>query len=265
MAKAGMPRTVVIDIETAPLEVSAWGLFDQNIGLEMLGRDFSILSFSAYWLDTKKMIYVDTGGRGADKVRDDKELLGKLWKVLDEADIVVGHNIQAFDIARINARLLEHKYRPYSPIRVVDTLLAARKKFGFTSNKLAYLSTKLTKTKKREHPRFAGFKLWAACLRDEKAAWREMRLYNIDDTKSTAELFEVLRPWLDGTPNVAVYMDAEEKVCPKCGSSCIKRNGNAYTQSGRFQRWLCQDCGGSAREKQNQLTKSKRASLLGGG
>jgi predicted RNA-binding Zn-ribbon protein involved in translation (DUF1610 family) len=256
------PRIVTLDIETAPLEVSSWGLWEQNIGLEMVGTDWSILSFSAKWLDEKKVIYADTGGRGAKKVRDDSALLQKLWDVLDEADIVVTQNGAAFDIKKINARLIQAGFKPYSPIRVIDTKLVAQKHFGFSSNKLAYMTERLTKTKKLSHKRFPGFSLWSACLKDDSAAWAEMKRYNIVDTLATEELYLVLRPWITGHPNVAVYSDSLDVACPKCGGKDLQARGKARTQTGEYPRYQCKGCGGWARGRTVTTSREKRRSLL---
>ncbi len=160
--KSDGPRCLVIDIETAPLSSYHWGLFDQNISHDQIQLDWSVLSFSCKWLGEKPVYYFDTGGRGKDKVRDDSELLKKLWGFLDEASLIIGQNVAAFDLKKINARMLEARMAPYSPVRIVDTLLEAKKIGAFTSNKLAFLSSRLTVKKKSEHKRFPGFSLWAA-------------------------------------------------------------------------------------------------------
>ena len=70
-----MPRILTLDIETAPIEAYCWGIWEQNIGLDMIIRDWSILCFCAKWLDERSVIYEHTGGRGKAKVRDDKILM----------------------------------------------------------------------------------------------------------------------------------------------------------------------------------------------
>lgn len=257
------PRIVTLDIETAPLESYHWGLWDQNIGLNQIKTEWSILSFSAKWLGENEVIYFDTGGRGVKKVRDDKPLLEKLHAVLDEADIVVAQNGLAFDLKKINSRLLMAGFPPYSPVKVIDTMLVAKRHFAFTSNKLEWLSKHLTTTKKQTHKTFAGFELWAECLKDNAAAWAEMKRYNCADTLATEELYLRLRPWIDGHTNVAAYSDAEETACPKCGSYDLSPNGKAYTQTGYHQRFVCKACGGYCKGRKNLASKGKRKALLG--
>ena len=132
--KETSPKILLADIETSPLESYTWGLWDQNVGLEQIKTEWTILSYAAKWMHQSRVMYRDTGGRGKHKVRDDKPLMGDLWSLLDEADIVVAQNGKRFDCKKINARLIMHGYGPPSPYRVVDTLLVSKKYFAFTSN-----------------------------------------------------------------------------------------------------------------------------------
>lgn len=258
------PRVLIVDIETAPYEAYVWALFDQNVGIDMIKTEWSILSFAAKWLDSEEVIYTDTGGRGRAMVRNDRALMKALWKLFDEADIVIGQNSRAFDIKKINARMIEHGLPPYSPFRQIDTMEEAKKRFAFSSNKLAWLSAHLTDTKKSEHKRFAGFSLWRECLADNPEAWLEMKHYNILDTLSTEELYLKLRPWIAAHANFAVFNDSLEVQCPRCTSTDIQRRGMAYTQTGAFHKVRCNQCGGWSRLKQNEATTAKRKSLLAG-
>lgn len=256
------PRIKTIDIETAPLESYTWGLWQQNVGVNQIKTEWSILSFAAKDLGKKQVRYADAGGRGADKVRDDSELLQLLWKELDEADIVIGQNNKRFDIRKINARLIQAGFKPYSPIRVVDTKVEAQKVAMFTSNRLEWLS-KMGETEKAKHGKFPGFELWAQCLLDNPAAWREMKRYNIPDVVSTEELYLRLRPWIVGHPSVAVYSeDGTPQQCPKCGSKEIHRDGVWHTQVNEYPRFHCGGCGGWSRGRYTLTTLEKRKALL---
>lgn len=256
-------RVVTLDIETAPLESYHWGLFDQNIGLEQIRVEGSILSYSAKWLGRKPVEFRHTGGRGIKRVRDDKPLVRELWKVLDAADIVVAQNGREFDLKWINARMVTHGIAPYSPVRVIDTMLEARKHFRFTSNKLAWTSKHLTVVKKSEHKKFPGFELWAECLRDNPKAWAEMQKYNGRDVIATEQLYLRLRPWITGHPNLATYLSPGDHRCPRCTSTKLLSNGLRTNQYGRYRRYQCQDCGGWAYSRTPENTTSTRKRLLG--
>lgn len=257
------PKIVTLDIETAPLESYHWGLWEENVSVDQINVEWSILSFSAKWLGKSAMVYMDTGGRGVKHVRDDSELLKALWHILNEADVVVAQNGAAFDIKKINARLIMAGFPPYSPIRVIDTKLVAKKHFAFTSNRLQWMSKHLTKQKKLAHKKYPGFELWAACLRDDPKAWAEMRRYNCADTRATEELYLKLRPWIAGHVNVGAYSEMEVPMCPKCGSVKVQRRGSARTQTGEYYRFQCQECGGWSKSRYVVSTKGKRLALLG--
>ena len=94
------PKILILDIETIPLTSYTWGLFDQNVSLGQIKEEWAILSFAAKWLDdpsdVKTVMYQDQ--RGIKNIRNDKKLLKSLWKLLDEAQIVLTQNGISFDI-----------------------------------------------------------------------------------------------------------------------------------------------------------------------
>jgi hypothetical protein len=258
------PRTLVIDIETSPIEAYVWQLFDQNVALNQIKTEWSILSYAAKWLDSPKVIYECTGGRGKKKVRDDRVLMKGLHELLDEAVIVVGQNHKKFDLKKIHARMIEHGYKPYSPIKTVDTTLEARKYFGFTSKKLEWMSKHLTVIPKDDHKEFPGFELWTECLADNPRAWRQMKRYNIRDVEATEAVYKRLLPWMATHPNAGAHIQDTEPRCPKCGSKDLQQRGYALTQQGSYPRWQCTDCGGWARGKTTTLHHEVRKNLLVG-
>lgn len=256
------PRIATVDIETAPLEAYTWGIWEQNVGLDQIKTEWSILSYAWKWLDQKGVKYEDTGGRGAKRVRDDKKLVKSLRELLDEADIVVAQNGARFDIKKINARLIMHGIAPYSPIRVIDTLAVAKKHFGFTSNKLEWQSKYLTDSPKSKHKKYPGFELWLECLKDNPDAWKEMKHYNRQDVIATEKLYLKQRPWIEGHPNLGTYSTGEEIVCPKCGSTDLQKNGTRVLQLGSYQRYHCQNCGAWPRGKQLLVPLKTRKTRL---
>lgn len=261
--KGADPRIITLDIETCPLDVYCWGIWEENISLDQIVTEWSILSFAYKNLAHPKVRFFGTGGRGKDKVRDDRAVMRELLEVLDRADIVITQNGQAFDIKKINARLLMLGMKPYSPIKVIDTRLVAKKHFAFTSNRLEWLSSHLTATKKSKHKKFPGFELWTECLKDNCAAWKEMEKYNKQDVIATEQLYLKMRPWIEGHPNVAVYMEGDEIRCPKCGSENMRSNGLRFSQTGEYRRYICADCHGWSRSRYTLNSTEKRKSLLG--
>jgi hypothetical protein len=256
------PRILTIDIETCPIEGYVWSIWEQNVGLDQIKAEWTILSYCAKWLGKKELIYEDTGGRGSRYVRRDKKLMKGVWRLLNEADIVIAQNGQAFDVKKINARLIEHNFKPYSPIRIVDTKLVAKKHFAFTSNRLEWMSRHLTDQPKSKHKQFPGFELWLECLKDNPKAWAEMKKYNCQDVVSTEKLYLKMRPWISNHPNLGVFTAGQGPQCTNCGSHRLQYRGYQTTQQSKFHRTQCQDCGTWGRMKQNLIEKTARAALL---
>lgn len=242
------PKILVLDIETAPFEAYVWDIWEQNVGLNQIKVETSIISYAAKWLGKSRVLYSDTGGRGPGNVRNDKPLLQEIRSLLDETDVVVVQNGQAFDIKRINARLIKHDIPPYSPIKIVDTKLVAKRYFAFTSNKLEWMAGHLTDTPKDDHKEFPGFELWLEVLKDNPRAWAVLKKYNRRDTVSTEKLYLRMLPWIANHPNLAAYSGAGHS-CPKCGSLDVQRRGEAVNSTGRYTRFQCINCAGWSRGK----------------
>jgi predicted RNA-binding Zn-ribbon protein involved in translation (DUF1610 family) len=254
------PKIITLDIETSPIQAFTWGIWQQNIGLSQIIKDWSILSFSAKTLGEKAIRYLDVAGQ--EDHYDDSAILAAIWQELDEADIVIGQNSRRFDHRKINARLLGLGFPPPSPYKVIDTKVEAAKLGMFTSNKLEWLAAALTDAPKDKHKAFPGFELWRECLAGNPKAWAVMRKYNPKDVIATEKLYLRLRPFIVGHPNVAAYIEGDKIACPKCGSRKIEKRGYAYTQGGRYQRYQCTACGGWARGRFDTHNKEQRAVLL---
>lgn len=253
------PKILILDIETAPLKVYNWSLWQDSTAVNMIAEEWQILAVCAKWLD-KKPMYADARTSGG---TTDVELLGWLWKLLNEADIVITQNGKSFDIKKINARLIAEGFGPYSPIRQIDTKEVAHKHFGFTSNKLEWMGKNVAGVKKSDHKKFPGFELWAECLKGNRAAWNEMRKYNIQDVVATEKLYLKMRPWIEGHPNLATYSSTETgSECPKCGSADLQKRGTYVTQTGTYQRFNCRACGGWSRGRKTTLATAKNKLLL---
>lgn len=236
------PKVLILDIETAPILAYAWAIWDQNIALNQIKQDWYIISWAAKWLGSKKITQYDQSARS--DIEDDRYLCRAMWHLLNEADIVVTQNGKNFDIKKLNSRFVIHGMTPPSSFKHIDTLQLAKKHFGFTSNKLEYMTDKLCKKyKKLKHHKFEGFELWSQCLKGNQKAWKEMARYNKYDVLSLEELYTKLIPW-DNSVNFNVYHD--NPTCT-CGSKEFVLNGFFYASTGRYQRHQCKKCGSEFR------------------
>jgi hypothetical protein len=250
-------KILVLDIETAPILGHVWSLWNNNLGLNQIDTDWYILSFTAKWAHEgeEDVIYMDK--RETFDNEDDTEMLKVLWDLLNEADFVLGQNIRKFDMKKINARFILNGFPKPSTYRQIDTLLIAKSLFGFTSNKLEYMTDKLCKKyKKKKHLKFPGHTLWSECLKGNIEAWDEMKEYNIFDVLSNQELYEVFMPWDAKLPNFDLYVDEELDM-----SEWVE-DGFHMTNLGKYQRYRHVVTGQQRRGRENLLSPEKRKSLL---
>jgi len=243
------PKVLILDIETSPIEARVWSLYDQNIAVNQITKDWEIMSWAAKWLGGKTVYQEDQGEY------TERGLVLGLWIFLDDADIVVTQNGKKFDIPKINAKFLQYGLKPVKPFQHIDTRQLAKKHFGFTSNSLEYMTSKFnTKYKKLSHKKFPGQELWNECLKGNKTAWKEMAKYNKHDVLATEELYKKLAPFGSGV-NFSVFHDPSDSVCA-CGNKTFRKDGFVYTAAGKYQRWDCTKCGAYLKEKKN-LFKGK--------
>lgn len=226
------PRILLFDIETSPnLAYSFGGKWEVNI--VAFKKHFEMLSFAYKWLGEKRVEFVSIEG-----AKDDKGILVQLRKILDEADIVIGHNLDAFDVKKLNARLVFHKLKPSKILATVDTKKVAKRYFGFSSNALDDLGEYLGLGRKVKHE---GIQLWLECMANDSAAWKRMKMYNVQDVFLLEKIYERLKPWIQNHPNMAKIKE-QDSGCPNCGSSHVQKKGVRANSSGFRQQMKCTSC-----------------------
>lgn len=236
-------KILLFDIETAPMEVFVWGLkYNNYISHENIIKDYSVLCWSAKWLfDSDVMAERVTGEMAI--VREDESILKNMWKLLDEADVVVVQNGKKFDIPKLNTRFLKAGYPPPMYYQVVDTKEVATKVFGFSSNKLDYM-TQFLGIKGKEEMEFQD---WVECVRGSEKHLKKMMEYNQDDVNIMEELYVRLRPWIPSHANLGVYADTDKECCPNCQSTELKWSGQYPTPLGLYEGFRCLCCGAIGR------------------
>lgn len=236
-------KILLLDIETQPNLVWSWGVYEENaISVE---KHWQCLSYSAKWRGGKHITKGLPDYKGYKPGGDDKALVADVWKLLDEADMVVAHNGISFDIKKLNARFIAHGMKPPSPYAVVDTKREVKNVAGFSSNKLDWLCQQLDLGRKLEKP--GGWELWLRCMAGEKAAWKIMLEYNRHDVVLLEKLYNLLAPWIK-QPNANLYDDSGVHCSnPACGSKRLQRRGTARNRTRAYARFQCLDCGAWSR------------------
>jgi hypothetical protein len=230
-------KILLLDIETLPNEGLMWGTYKQNV-LE-IRQHTTVCSYSAKWLGGPHITRAipDTKHK---HVRDDYRLVGELWHLLDEAEIVIAHYGDGFDLPTLRARFAAHQLNPPSPWRSIDTKKISSKLFYWGgSHKLDHICHYLGIGTKMDT---GGWSLWKNCLANDPDAWAKMKLYNAHDITLLEGLYLRLRPWMVDHPAVGGL-----KECPKCGSAKMQSRGLARSKTRTYNRFQCQDCGGWSR------------------
>jgi DNA polymerase III epsilon subunit-like protein len=251
-------KILVLDIETAPKKAYVWGAWKQNISANQLISDWYMLSWSAKWFGDDN-IYgeVLTGKEALDE--NDERIMETLWHMLDEADVIVAHNGDKFDVPSINTRFLVNGYPPPSPYKSIDTLKIAKRKFKFTYNRLDYLGEFLGVGGKLET---GGMDLWIACVSGDETALAKMAEYNDRDITLLEDVYVELRPYALPHPNHGVTNPEAEYCCSRCGSENVQKRGYYTTNISKFHKFVCKDCGSWSRARVNIRSKEEMETTL---
>lgn len=227
------PRILFFDIETSPNLGYTWSKWEVNV-IEFV-KEWELLSFAYKWQGDKD---VHCLARPDFKDKTELSLVKALHRLLDEADVVVGHNSDQFDNKKAKAKFVEHNLPPVSPFTSIDTKKMAKGSFQFNSNSLNDLGQLLKVGKKLKT---GGFELWTGCMAGDKASWKTMKEYNKQDVVLLEKVYNRLKVWDTKHPSFSA-MEGKTDVCPICGSSNVQNRGYSYTRASRKQRKQCLAC-----------------------
>jgi hypothetical protein len=228
------PKVLTIDIETSPNLAHVWGLWDQNIGLAQLREVGEVISFASKWYGQAPVEFRSNFHDGHDV------MVERAWDLMNEADAIVHFNGVTFDMKHLHKEFLLAGLTPPSPHKDIDLLRVVKSRFRFPSNKLQYVSTALGLGGKVQH---SGHELWVRCLQGEASAWEEMKLYNIQDTVLTEQVYDYLRPWIKNHPALVTLTSDDELLCDNCGSADLIEDGVFRAPKLIYPRLQCQHCG----------------------
>lgn len=243
------PRILTVDLETSPLKVWTFSLFKPFIAINQIIEHTRVISWAAKWLDEDKVMFMSEYHHGRDV------MLRRVHELLCEADIVVHFNGDSFDVPHLRREFKQAGLEPFSPFQSVDLYRQLKKAMYFPSYKLDYIAQALGVGAKVSH---SGFNLWIHCLDEspaddpnrQKRAWNLMRKYNKGDVVVTEDLYRETLSYLPSHPHMGLYSDdPSADVCDRCTSTNLRNEGYAFTQTGKYQRYQCRDCGKWGRSK----------------
>jgi len=258
-----IPKILLVDIETSPMMVLVWGLFKQHIPVQNVVKEWSILSWAAKWLFEPDVMGEHVSPEDA-ALRQDKSILPGIWGLLDKADIVIGHNVERFDVRKLNARFKVNGFTPPMPYQTIDTMVHAKRNMAFAGYSMAYLNGLLEKSGKLK----TEYSLWKRCIGinatklQQMKALVEMLRYNKQDVLALEELYLDLRPWMKSHPNLGLFHDGENVTrCPNCGGTDLDWCGEYTTPMNLYRAFRCK-CGAIGRDRLSSVTKEQRETLV---
>jgi hypothetical protein len=203
-------RILIYDIETSFNIGWFWRTgFKVNISPEQIIEERAIICISYKWLG-EDQVYNLTW----DKNHNDKFLLEQFIEVMNEADMIVAHNGDDFDLKWIKTRAFIHGLKMLIDYPQFDTLKVARKKFNFQSNKLDYISKILGEDGKIP----TNINLWKKIiLGNDKDALKEMITYCDEDVRQLEHVFKVIQGWEHPKFHLGVLQGKTKQTSPISG------------------------------------------------
>jgi len=232
-------RILTIDIETRPMLVYSWGLFNQFHTIDQIVDHGGLLCFAAKWVGEKEVKFYSEWDDGHDV------MVQAAHEMLTEADVIISYNGDRFDVKKLNNEFLLAGMAPPRPFKSIDLMKSNKARFDLPSRKLDYLVQRTGLGRKTPH---TGFQLWIDCMAGDAKAHRLMRRYNEQDVKITEKAYLRLLPWLTNAPHLGMFMRDESFVCPYCGSKIgSELAGLAHTLVQSYDLFQCKRCEGWSR------------------
>jgi DNA polymerase elongation subunit (family B) len=235
-------KRLFFDIETAPNVGLFWEAgYKKNIDYTNITRERAIICICYKWEDDEEAQALTW-----DKKQNDKKMLQTFVKIAAQADELVGHNGNKFDLAWIRTRCLYHGIDMFPKYTVIDTLSIARSKFKFNSNKLDYIGKFLKLGEKIK----TSYSLWVDILLGKsQPALDEMINYCKQDVILLEQIYNKIKSHLEPKTHFGVIFKQKRQSCPECGSDDNISHGIRVSSNGlKYRRLQCMTCSKHFRE-----------------
>ncbi len=213
------------DIETSPNVVLSWRVGAKlSIGHDNILKERAVICICWKW-EGEKTVHSLTW----DQDQDDRDMILAFLRVAAEADELIAHNGDRFDMKWFRTRCLYHGVKSVPPLVTVDTLQWARRLFNFNSNRLDYIAQYLGVGGKLS----TGFKLWKRIvLQKDAKALSQMVTYCKNDVAILEKVWAKLRTYAPTKTNAAVVVGKPSWACPHCGSTDVVKTKTRVTAGG---------------------------------
>lgn len=233
------PKILFFDVETCPVLAWIWRTgYNLTVTHEHIkaGQKFDIICVCWKWGHEKEVHALDWGI----KKQDSTKMLEKFTKVVEEADIIVAHNGDKFDVRHINTQRLLHGQPPIAWPTSEDTLKQFRKYFWLPSFKLDYISKMLGAGGKDR----MCFQDWIDIVEGHKQdALDKMIKYCKKDVRLLETAFNKASKFFKPKANVGLILGTGRYACPRCGNAHTHKYGIRTLVANQYQRRQCNKCG----------------------
>jgi len=229
-------KRLFCDIETSQYEVRTFRIgYNINLHYQNVRKLPKIICISWSWGPDG-----DVHNVRWDNDQCDKQLLIDFINVLNEADEIVAHNGDRFDIKWIRTRAVFHRVPMRNSYKTLDTLKKAKSQFNFPNNKLDTIAQFLGVGAKVEHD---GMKMWDAVQDGDLHYLDEMVKYCDGDIVVLRDVYYTLEKYFKPNTHAGVLGGNLKFSCSCCGSENIILLKNLVTTLGTIKRLMeCQDC-----------------------
>lgn len=230
-------KRLFFDIETSPLIAYSWRIgYKINLPYDNIIQHAKIICISYKWENEDKVYSLSW-----DKDLCDKQMSINFVKVANQADEIIAHNGDRFDIKWLRTRCIFHRVPMFPKYRTLDTLKKAKAHFNFPNNKLDTIVQYLGVGAKIKHE---GFDMWRKCLEGDKQALKDMIRYCEGDIIALEDAFFVMQNYIKNNTHAGVINNQLKASCPSCGSQDVALIKNNFTALGTIKRQLeCNPCG----------------------
>lgn len=229
-------KRLFFDIETSYYLVPTFQFWKVNINPDNIIREKKIICICYKWQ------YEDTVHTLVwDKKHDDTKLVKDFIQVIKNADEIVAHNGDKFDMKELRTRAILTDNLMFPVYRTLDTLKKSRQYFRFASNKLDYIGKALGIGRKLDHE---GMKMWIdICEHKDEKQQAKMLEYCQQDVILLEDVYTAISPYIYHNTNFAVLKGKPKFYCPECASKNVQLSHTDATAMGVIRRHMkCNDC-----------------------
>lgn len=220
-------KVLIYDIETSPNIGWFWRAgYKQSIGTHQILKERAVICVSYKWLGENQVYNL-----AWDRNQDDSFLIDQFIDILNEADLIIAHNGDRFDLKWLRTRALIHGlHKKMLPnYKQFDTLKVAKSKLYLNSNRLDYIAKVLGYEGKNEMQPQDWHNV---CILNDSKALQKMLDYCDEDVRQLEKVYNDLKYLDNPRLHNGVIKGKSKQTSPITGSVNIEKVKMVTTNRG---------------------------------